>query len=157
MSLCFVPLYLLPLALCLLLSCYLTGQCPRVWSRFFPVPGCLGLVLTKLLLSPLCPRLGSAEDTHLPHPLPMLRLSWEMDAGHGEIWSRKHWAARSPTCQMFELPPHHTADCGEGCVSQDSPTALPSDLPIAFINTEESRSQLMTKGYRDHHPLGGYN
>lgn len=137
----------LPLATCSLPSTFalFNWTMPTwVWPRFFPVHGCLDLVLAKLLLSPLCPRLGSAEDTHLPHPLPMLRLSWEMDTSHGEIWSRKHWAAHSPTFQTSELPPQHTTDCGEGCVSQDSSTALPGDLPIAFINTEESRSQLMT-------------
>lgn len=64
--LCFAPLHLLPLVLCLLPLYYLFNVTmpTRVWPRFFLALGGLDLVLTKPLFSPPCPGLGSAEDTH---------------------------------------------------------------------------------------------
>lgn len=37
-------------------------------AQVLPVLGCLALVLTKLLLSSLCPGFGPAEDTHIHLP-----------------------------------------------------------------------------------------
>lgn len=117
-------------------------------AQVLPVLGCLDLVLTKLLswvwtswgytyisTHTPCP---PCTHTHTPRNI-LLRPSWEMDTGHGGIWSRKQWAAHSTTTYLTAvwLNPHHTTDCGEGSYLVTSSWAL--------INTQESGNQLMTQ------------